>query len=83
MSRTTPTTAMIGTSVWKRVITAELTEVSAEVAIAESAGGRMKAKTNRPTASRMIFSSMDTPALDFLALYAKIRDLIFKIITTL
>jgi len=52
---------MIGTSTWNSVITAALTDVSADVAIAVSAGGRMKANTKRPTASRMIFSSILTP----------------------
>ena len=52
---------MIGTSTWNSVTTAELTDVSADVAIAVSAGGRMKANTNNPTASKMIFSSIDTP----------------------
>ena len=56
---------MIGTRTWNSVTTALFTLVKALVAIAVSAGGRMKARTNNPTARRMIFSSIDAPALFF------------------
>ena len=69
-SKIKTTTAIRGVKVWKSVITPELTEVSAVVAIAVKAPGRTKAATYIPIARNITSTTIATPS--FIALDARI-----------